>query len=216
MMSEPRVEEDFACMDSYDHMVTVQWNRLKKTDIISFSENTLWFKGSNFGNNEAEDEVDSFRLNKFQTEKKHCLRNNNNRLLVAFPENSFAIFEVSEKADENQTKFCMHRYKESNHRKDGIAVLFSVDAKNKKYLMYCAGDGEIHFKEETLPQHIPSDKSEYIFYQKAFSCTDSSLKFESSIKPDHYLAFREENNMQRLVLKHCPAGCLNETIRISF
>ncbi|XP_053545829.1 interleukin-18 [Bombina bombina] len=162
---------------------------------------------------EGEDQVDSYRLNSQTKPKPSCIKNFKHQLIFAFPEREEAPFDISAR-DEKRSHFFLYKYREAGRFHSGLAVLFTVIVDGRNYLLYCGNDEKLHFKEGERPVSIMSERSEFIFYQKAFSSGTSSFRFESSMKPDYYLAFQEEDNKQKLVLKYCPQGVFNEAIKL--
>ncbi|KAE8592638.1 hypothetical protein XENTR_v10018829 [Xenopus tropicalis] len=159
------------------------------------------------------DEVDGFRLDEYSRPIATNLRNSMQRLLTFVHDvEPFAIFLPDENNEENQATFLLHRYRENYQHQHGLAVVISKITDNKKYIMCSSSNGEVSFKERELPKNIESQESEYIFYQRTFSDGSSSLRFESSVKKNFYLAYEETESFQKLILKHCPPGDLDETI----
>ncbi|KAM8927668.1 interleukin-18-like [Pelodytes ibericus] len=167
---------------------------------------------------QKQDEVDAFKRPFSPAPGPKYLQNCDYSLLIAYSgineEDSGAEFKSYYDVSASQAKFFLHPFRENGQHRDGIPVLISVDIDNKNYIMYSAADDSVHFKRNDVPIDIPSTKSEFIFYQKAFSAGHTSLCFESSMKQHFYLSFEKENNDQPLVLKYCPPGELNETIKI--
>ncbi|XP_075460114.1 interleukin-18 isoform X2 [Ascaphus truei] len=178
-------------------------------------DNTLCSKVIRSGCNEFRevDETDSYRsAQSGSPPMPRHVTNYKHRLLVASTEESAATFEADGDTKESGSMFFLHKYKDNSLHRAAIAVLFTVTVDSRNYLMYCTNDGAIHFKEGDKPKDIPSDRSEFIFYMKKFSTGSHSLRFESSLKKDFYLAFQDENDIHQLVLKYCPLDVLDETI----
>ncbi|OCT72534.1 interleukin-18-like [Xenopus laevis] len=160
-----------------------------------------------------EDEVDGFRLDKFSqptaTNLKNCMQH---LLTFVHDVEPFAIFLPDENTEEHQAIFLLHKYRENCQHQNGLAVVFSKCSDNKMYVLCSSSCGEISFKEREIPNNIQSQASECIFYQRTFSDGSSSLRFESSVKKNFYLACEETESFQKLILKYCPPGNLDETI----
>ncbi|XP_053307694.1 interleukin-18-like [Spea bombifrons] len=162
---------------------------------------------------QQEDEVDAFRLVTPTNPAEISIQNIDQRTLITEKtEKNFTAQFVKNDSD-NQSKFLLYTYKETLPPR-GIPVLFSATIDNKRFLMCCDNDSSIYFKKEELPIDISSKHSEFIFYQRSFSAGHTSFSFESSVKQNFYLAFEEEGNIQKLILKHCPPGKLDETIQM--
>uniref|UniRef100_A0A8C8VM54 Interleukin 18 n=1 Tax=Pelusios castaneus TaxID=367368 RepID=A0A8C8VM54_9SAUR len=151
--------------------------------------------------------------------KKECslghqiFRNISNDVLMVRPHPENNMTPVFEKMTDQEMQpgcgvhFTLHYYKDYNISEEGLPVAFSVLVENKTYSMYCTNDGAekiIQFREEVVPREILDNSSDIIFIQKSFSPTNTkAFKFESSLMRGYFLAFKEENNLRKLILKEC-------------
>ncbi|XP_067421527.1 interleukin-18 [Emydura macquarii macquarii] len=139
-------------------------------------------------------------------------RNISNDVLMVHPEPKNDVTPVFEHMADQEMKpgcgvhFTLHYYKDYTFE-EGLPVAFSVLVENKTYSMYCTNDGGekiIRFREEEVPTEILDNSSDIIFIQKSFSPTNTkAFKFESSLMKGYFLAFKEENNLRKLILKQC-------------
>ncbi|XP_063292291.1 uncharacterized protein LOC134577461 [Pelobates fuscus] len=188
------------------------------------SSNTVRYKTTTIQFDDAsntvryEDELDAFRLYTPSTPKPRSFRNYHHRILIAITdineESSCAHFESYADYNDTHAKFFLHKYRQTGPHHNGTPIIFTLEKDSKNYIMYCTNDNSIHFKVKELPKEIPLIKSKYIFYQKTFSPGQSCICFESSLKRDFYLSFLKENYVQKLILKHCPLGKFDETIKM--
>ncbi|KAG9464356.1 hypothetical protein GDO78_020069 [Eleutherodactylus coqui] len=100
---------------------------------------------------------------------------------------------------------------------DGLPVIFSCKVDNKNYLL-CVQNNSVIIKESELPEEIPTETSELIFYVKEFSnghsafCFESSLKFEPPTEQRFCLAWNKDDPVKKLILKPYYEGRINESI----
>ncbi|XP_075694888.1 uncharacterized protein LOC142661391 [Rhinoderma darwinii] len=125
-------------------------------------------------------------------------------LLIAHPEESTAIFESD--AESKQATFCLDIYKELAGNSDEIPVVISCTIGQDNYLL-CVENDSVILKESEVPFTIPSEKSEFIFYQR--DSFNQFTSFESSLNRGFCLAWSLED--QNLMLKPCPTDEFDET-----
>ncbi|NXY86531.1 IL18 protein, partial [Alcedo cyanopectus] len=178
---------------------------------VKFGENfCLYFEGL---------ECDAFCKEK---SLPRVLRNVNSQLLVVRPDLNVAVFEdVTDQEMEsgNGMRFDIHYYKTTTPAA-GMPVAFSIQVADKSYYMCCekeCGKMIIRFKEGEVPKEIP-EESNIIFFKKTFTSYSSrAFKFEYSLEQGMFLAFEEEGNLRKLVLKkQSREDEVDETMKISF
>lgn len=114
--------------------------------------------------------------------------------LIAYPEQSTLTFKPHVGA--NEAKLYMNIYKDCAGLGNGEPVGISCEIGDKNYLL-CVASNSLILKEGVVPEKIPTEASEFIFYQRNF--LDKYRTYESSLKSGFFLAFNEED--WNLILK---------------
>ncbi|NXK87144.1 IL18 protein, partial [Formicarius rufipectus] len=149
------------------------------------------------------------------------LRNVNSQLLVVRPDLNLAAFEDvtdQEMKSGQGMHFTIHCYKTTTPSA-GLPVAFSVQMAEKSYYMCCErerGQMMVRFREGEVPKEIPGE-SNIIFFKKTFtSCCSRAFKFEYSLEEGMFLAFEEEGDLRKLILKKLSRKDeVDETMKIS-
>ncbi|NXO01380.1 IL18 protein, partial [Rhinopomastus cyanomelas] len=151
------------------------------------------------------------------------LRNVHSQLLVVRPDLNEAAFENMtdhEMETGNGTSLDVHYYDSSTDTPPaGKPVAFTIRVKNKCYYMCCeeeCGKMIVRFREGEVPTLIP-DKSNAIFFRTKFtSSSPTAYKFEYSLEQGMFLAFEEEGNLRKLILKKVATEDeVDETMKMS-
>nr|QHW05983.1 interleukin 18-A1 [Andrias davidianus] len=183
---------------------------VSKFMVPQWLEDNLWFE------EDTELDTDNWSRSSYSEPQMKILQNYLNLVLVAYPEQKhgcIARYESTLISPERGT-FSLHYYRD-NHPKHGMPVLFTVKVDNKKYLMYCATNGTVQFREEDAPKYIQGTTCEFIFYKKQFQPgVSNAFKFESSLEEGLYLAFEKYGNFSKLILKKVVMDEIDETIKI--
>ncbi|XP_040282673.1 uncharacterized protein LOC120996649 isoform X1 [Bufo bufo] len=116
--------------------------------------------------------------------------------LVGHPEECTAIFESDVDAGAEQATFYLETYREIGGDGNGIPVAISCQIGSTNYLL-CIECNLVILKETELPEEIPEEASEYIFYKR--NSDDKNVTFESSVERGFCLGCNEDD--QYLVLK---------------
>ncbi|XP_074044558.1 interleukin-18-like [Macrotis lagotis] len=130
------------------------------------------------------------------------LKNSKNKVLFFSKKEDMAIFEEmsDEEMEGNElwTQFMLQYYGCGGPK---FLVAISVKDENKSYLLSCKSDEELQFKDGDFPEKIEDKTQDILFWQKRIIGLDS-IKFESFLYPEHYLACEENSNdSDKLVLK---------------
>ncbi|XP_040282514.1 uncharacterized protein LOC120996577 [Bufo bufo] len=152
---------------------------------------------------------ESFKIN---TGKKHPynFQNIHEDLLVAHPKESAVTFDSVGDVKAENTTFYMNVYSELGPN-EGLPVTISCKVDDKNYFL-CVDSDSVILKEGELPEVIPANTSELIFYAKAFANGTSSLRFESSSVKDFCIAWNSTDS--KVILKQYSENNLDETIKM--
>ncbi|CAN2389998.1 Interleukin-1 / 18, partial [Pristimantis euphronides] len=146
-------------------------------------------------------------------EKNVChIQNSNDDFLVAHPKESTASFESDGQVKGEQAIFYVTTYKEFASS-NGLPAAFSCKVDNKNYFLSVENNAVI-IKEGELPEEIPSESREFIFYQRNFVSDKDSYEyatFESSVKSGFFLACSEDG--RNLILKPHPGEEVDKTTK---
>ncbi|KAM3922924.1 uncharacterized protein RB166_011991 [Leptodactylus fuscus] len=129
---------------------------------------------------------------------------------VDFTQNGIEQLALNENRWKNQV-FDQIPFKEVAGDEGRIPVAIICEIDDKNYILTVEGDSVI-FKESELPLMIPSETSEFIFYQRWDDNGFTSL--ESSLERGSYLACI--NGGSNLILKRCSENEIDETAKFDF
>nr|QHW05984.1 interleukin 18-A2 [Andrias davidianus] len=194
---------------------------VSKFMVPQWLEDNLWFE------EDTELDTDNWSRSSYSEPQMKILQNYLNLVLVAYPEQKhgcIARYESTLISPERGT-FSLHYYRD-NHPKHGMPVLFTVKVDNKKYLMYCATNGTVQFREEDAPKYIQGTTCEAVSTQglKLQSMLSQNSKqnriispSEATSRPPSYKTFQIHSlKVPLLVLsslrKHSEILCHENTV----
>lgn len=154
-------------------------------------------------------------------EEGQILRNIEDGVLIANPTEQadaahFEIINQVEMEKASGIRFNIHIYKDTVPR--GYPVAFSTQWNNTTYYMYVekrADDMRVAFKSGNLPTKINGEKSDILFFKRAFGKGSRYYMFESTLEKDHFLAFEKNGMTSKLIVKKTKAkDQVDETVKI--
>nr|XP_034995561.1 interleukin-18-like isoform X2 [Zootoca vivipara] len=179
-------------------------------DIIQMCPLRIEDDGTLFFEEDEGLEADSFKKSE-KCNAAQIFRNQENHVLIVRPQDdadAMAAFEPMtdvEMENEPGISLNIHIYQDTNLR--GLPVAFSVKWKGETYIMQIVKDGShmrVAFRPRDVPEFIPGEKSDMLFFKTPFSKGDRQFyRFESSLEQGYFLAFErnERKRVTQLVIK---------------
>ncbi|CAN2390000.1 hypothetical protein PRIEUP_LOCUS36, partial [Pristimantis euphronides] len=176
-------------------------------EVCDVENGILQFKGK-FKSTESlqqypawEDNLETDAWKKTERCKTGMIENIFKQCLVARPDDPDGCTAVFDNPGSDRQTFALQIYSTTNFT-GGLSVVFTVTYKNEKYYMCCTQDMKIYFKKGECPNRITGDRSEIIFFQKAFSEGDGCFRFQSALHEKYYLAVSNEDGKSKLILQY--------------
>ncbi|XP_056400757.1 uncharacterized protein LOC130294632 isoform X2 [Hyla sarda] len=173
-----------------EEIITAIWTRWKGQEKITRMREDYFYKMSGFTRLTDSVEKGFIGVKSLFV----VIKNFENCPLTAYPEQSIITFKSDVQGE--RARISLDIYKDVIGGKDGVPVVISCELNDKTYLL-CVESDSVILKEIEVPEIIPSETSEFIFFKR--NLCEKFRTFESSSMSGFFLALSEED--QSLTLK---------------